>query len=668
MTKNRSLILPLLFLASMASAEEPVTAPVVKTEIVVTPERGAAERDAVAASVTVIPREELQALPVQSLAEVVNLVPGMTMNFDDAAAGAPMLEARGFFGGGENEYVRLLVDGIAAGDVESGLIDWRHLRVAGIERIEVLRGPGSSLYGDSAIGGVISVFTRGAAASNDERAELRLSAGNFGTRDADLFYRGDAGPLRIGVDALSTSTDGYRDHASARDRGADLTLQHLGDASRLQLALSYASKDREEPGPLLASEAAADRRASNAAFRFDREQTRRRRAALSYDTFGSLPLRVVVRGSDRDMESPRTLLLAPNFGTTLFRDVETDSIGATAELAHEWKQASIRGGVDVDRDALRGDYASVTATGERGANVATNDVHRDQAAFFTTADWQLAPRVRLSAGLRHDDLRDDSAGTVRRKSAWSPRAGATFRVADLGGSPLVAFVQLARAFKAPTLDQLFDPRPFPGPQGSFTVSNPSLLPQRARNVEVGVSRSTPAAAWSISAYRMNVSDEIDFDPMTFTYSNIGSSRHSGVEASADLRATPFVQPLFTYALTRVVSTENPDQQLKNIPEHIAQLILRATLPYSIGASLGYRREQTRFADDEGRFRLPDVDTVNAKLDRDFGHLRVELEARNLFDAKYSYVASILNDFRGRPNVLEFPATGRSVRVAVGWRR
>ncbi|MGH9420964.1 MAG: hypothetical protein ACRD3J_13395, partial [Thermoanaerobaculia bacterium] len=107
--------------------------------------------------------------------------------------------------------------------------------------------------------------------------------------------------------------------------------------------------------------------------------------------------------------------------------------------------------------------------------------------------------------------------------------------------------------------------------------------------------------------------------------------------------------------------------LKNIPEHVAQLYLRTSLPHEAGAVVGVRWEHTRFADDDGQFPLPDVLTVNAKVNRTFGRLRVELEALNLFDEKYSYVASILNDFRGQPNVLEFPAPERTARVSVGWR-
>ena len=244
-----------IFAALMLLAIAPLRAddpPKLKGEIVVTPERGAAERDSVAASVTVITREQLDKLPAQSLAEVVNGVPGITMDFDTEAAGAPMITSRGFFGGGENEYVKLLVDGVPAGDVESGLIDWRHIRTADIERIEVLRGPGSSLYGDSAMGGVISVFTRGAAAASGAQGEVRLSGGTLGTRDVDINFRDDISPFRLGIDALSASTDGYRDHSASRDRGGDLSLQHLATSSRLQVLASLSSKDREEPGPLLA--------------------------------------------------------------------------------------------------------------------------------------------------------------------------------------------------------------------------------------------------------------------------------------------------------------------------------------------------------------------------------------------------------------------------------
>jgi iron complex outermembrane recepter protein len=74
-------------------------------------------------------------------------------------AGTPMVQSRGFFGGGEAEYVQLLVDGVPVSDAESGLVDWRRFRNWDIERIERGAVPPSSLYGDTSFGGVIQIVT-----------------------------------------------------------------------------------------------------------------------------------------------------------------------------------------------------------------------------------------------------------------------------------------------------------------------------------------------------------------------------------------------------------------------------------------------------------------------------------------------------------------------------
>src|SRR5258708_17911017 len=214
-----------------------------------------------------------------------------------------------------------------------------------------------------------------------------------------------------------------------------------------------------------------------------------------------MPIRAAIHAADRSTDFPRTFLLAPGSSSTLFRHLETKSAGGVFEIAHEWKNASLRGGTDVDRASIKEDYAGVSSAGQRGAVVATVDAHRDQTAFFATGDWQALEHLRLSAGLRRDDIHDEHVSTSHR-SSWSPRLTATLHLGPARDPyPLVVFLQVARAFKAPTLDQLFDPRPFPGPKGTpFTRSNPSLLPQRARNAEAGRSRSTAGPAWTVNVY------------------------------------------------------------------------------------------------------------------------------------------------------------------------
>ena len=123
----RRLLLPLsLFSVSLAAQEAPK--PVVREEIVVTARVPEAREDATAAT-SVLTKKEIETIPAAALPEIVQRVPGVTMFFDaDFSYGQPMITARGFFGGGVVEYVKVLVDGVPAGDAESGLADWRQDR------------------------------------------------------------------------------------------------------------------------------------------------------------------------------------------------------------------------------------------------------------------------------------------------------------------------------------------------------------------------------------------------------------------------------------------------------------------------------------------------------------------------------------------------------------
>jgi outer membrane cobalamin receptor len=206
----------LLMVALAAVGDEPAPASpqktVIKQEIVVTAAREEQPRDQASAAVTVLMRKDIERLPAESLAEVMAFVPGVTMMFDSGASGIPMVTSRGLFGGGEVEYMKLIVGGVPVGDAESGSVDWRSFRIADIERIEVLHGPGSSLYGDTALGGVAQLFTR-QSAKDDARGELYANVGSFSTREAAASYIADIGKTRIDLRAGSADTGGFRDHS-----------------------------------------------------------------------------------------------------------------------------------------------------------------------------------------------------------------------------------------------------------------------------------------------------------------------------------------------------------------------------------------------------------------------------------------------------------------------
>ncbi len=656
----RSLLASLVFAVTTSAA----TTPTLKQEIVVTAAREEQPRDQASAAVAVLDAEQIERLPATSLAELLAFVPGVTMMFDSGASGLPMITSRGFFGGGEVEYVKLIVDGVPAGDAESGNVDWQRFRAADIERLEVLHGPGSALYGDTALGGVIQVFTSRENAGF--QGDMQAVTGSFGARDLNAAWRTElANGLRLDANAGTWNTDGFRENADADGAHVHLSLDHLGDRARWRVDGESVRNERQQPGPLTRADVAVDREQSDDLFRFDGQTTTRHRLGAAFDSFGSIPIRATLYGTRRDDDNLRTLLLAPGFGTSAFRALTTDVLGGTFEASREWTDGVIRAGTDLERASLSASYASVDENGQTGATVAATDGRRDRMGFFLTGGWTLGERYRFSAGVRRDEIRDDLF-VQRSSSAWSPRAGLNVHLGQTA-SPVSLFVQVSSAFKAPTLDQLFDPRPYPdGAGGTFTISNPDLRPQRARNLEAGLSRTTPSAAWSIVGYRMNVRDEIDFDPQTFTYRNIGKSLHRGVEATVSWARQARLSPQLTYAWTRVADSANPNQQLKNIPEHTAQLLMHWRATASTSADVVYRWRDGLSLDDEATFREPSVSRVDLRLAHVWRNLRLQADVLNAFDARYNELGYVLVDFTGQPVAFEFPAPGRALRLGVTW--
>lgn len=625
--------------------------PVLTQEIVVTAERVEHRIEKTTAAITVLTRNDIEKVPAKNLAELVGLAPGMLVLFPHSSGTVPMVLSRGFFGGGEVEYVRLLVDGIPVYDVESGIADWRAIDAAAIERIELVRGTGSALWGDTALGGVVQVFTKKSA---DPTTTVALGAGSSGAWAGDGSYqdRNLSASLRI------SAADGYREHSGAEEGFGDLSLLY-GDWS---LHLAASDRDREEPGPLSMTEAQRNRRTSDAMFGMDREQSRRGRISLDYQRSATY---ATVFASRREMDLTRTLLIAAGIGDRLFREVSTTSVGGSAESDLLLPaSASLHLAVDAAFDEMDTDYRPHDA----GPLIVRGSGRRQRAGGLVSGAIDVSDRFRLTGGVRFDRLADHFESvsmSSQTHSAWSPRVGFS-----VSGSPGSAFVQLSRAFKAPTLDQLFDPRPFPDFQGgSFTVSNATLSPQTADNVEVGFSRRRAEYRLEMVAYRIAVDDEIDFDPATFRYANIGSTVHSGVELDVAGNLFQRLESRLVYTLTNVESQEGSYQgkQLKNIPRHLLRLTASTTLSNRLSAGIVASWIGQRFLDDANLMPLDDAATVDLRILYEVGPLRVSLDLLNLTDADYEELGFVLPDLEGMFVPYVIPAAGREIRAGLQWR-
>lgn len=574
------------------------------------------------AAVTVLGHDELSQLPAQTLGDALRLVPGLQIIAVNPGA-PPMMSSRGFFGAGEVEYMQLLVDGVPVGDAESGLADWRSIPIDAIDHIEVLRGPGSSLFGDAAIGGVVQVFRR-------KQTSVK------GTAGVPAGWSGDVSSPSLSLRA--TREEGFRDHSESRELFANAFFER----GKLKTSLDVSDRKRDDPGPLSREQLDADRFGSDALYSGDEEHTRIARATLQYR--GALD--VLVHAQHRDSDRTRTLLLAPGFGDRATRELETFGGGANVTRTIERSRRRLAVGVDVSADALRSRYGTIDDVNDgRGSR-------RRGAAFFT-GEWRVTRAVRLAGGARFDSIADSFEGTRVRDDAFSPRVG--LAIDALG---VTSYVQLARAFKAPTLDQRFDQRPLPDFQGgTFTISNPTLKAQRANNIEAGVRGASATRAWELVGYAMTVEDEIDFDVETFRYQNIGRSTHRGLESMVRWMPSDRRGLALTYTWTRA---QSGGKQLKNIAEHLVRA--DANLRTLVDVHLSIEHSANRWLDDDNRIPLDDATVVDLRLAKTFAPFTLALDANNLFDARYAPLGFALGD-----TAFYYPAAGRSLALTLTWK-
>jgi len=653
-----------------AGAQTPGPAPppvlVFRDTVVVTAERGEAPQSWIPAATVSFDSAALAGVPAVSVGEFISFVPGFRVQQSGFHAGRPVVSARGFFGGGEAEYVALLVDGVRVADAESGLVEWSTIAASATTRIEAARGPGASLYGDAAIGGVIQVFTD----SPSTGEVVTLSGGSLGTLTADGTWRWKANATGGLISGAARRTEGISDHSDASEVTFGSAIIGTLRAISWRWIAGFVGRDQEDPGVLTLDQRQSGVK-SDPLFGADQRERRSVSTAFSMRGAGTTwrhQSRISVERRDED--GIRTILLAPGVGDTRSRDLATGGVGGSFELERSLgatPNSALRIGVEVERQHLDSRYFDVVDGEAVGDVVAQADGARFRAGAFVSSSWMPASRVRLFGAMRWDRIDDsdfEDAEAEEPTRAWSPRAGVVVQPTWLGGASL--FAQYSRAFKAPTLDQRFDPRPYPDFRGgTFTISNPLLTAQRASNVEAGVSGGSSRLRWSALGYRMAVENEIDFDVRTFSYANIGRSRHTGIEVEVQGQASSWLRPMASYSLSDVADADaSGDLQLKNVPRHQLMAGASADLPWKVQAFGSARRAWGAYLDDENLFSVPDGVLIDLRVRRAIGRVALFADLLNATDCRYDEFGFVLADFRGGQVPYVYPGQPRVFRVGL----
>lgn len=691
-TRTAAAALAACLAAPAAAQEPPDTARVHGLDaVVVTADRAPAPLATSTAAVSVVTGEALRRLPVRSLADALRLVPGFSVIDFDGGGEDPKLTVRGFYGAGEAEYVTVLVDGRPLNAPHTGVVDWDLVPLAAIQSVEVVRGGASSLYGDAAIGGVVNVITR----MQPGTVRARATAGVDGAQQYSAAVGASLYGVRTQGWANVSRTDGFRDHAERSAHAIGLEMG-LVDRTGASLTLSGVSRRRafDEPGPLAASALDQSRRQTSPLYRWDRTDESLDRLSLDGGVdVGSARVSGYVTGESRRSDITRTLTLAPEFGDTKLRRLDTRRLLASAQvdapgLPLPW-DGRVTAGFDGSVGEMESDYVTVlTGTAEQYRTAETaagvldeaGDATRTAAAGFVRYELRPSNRVRLSLGGRMDWLRDaftpraptQGERVTAEHTAFSPRAGVNVQWMRAAGHEGWVFANAGRSFKAATPDQLFDRRtiPIPFEPWKLTISNPELRPQHGVSYEAGVyhrAALSPSLGGrlSLAAYQVDMRDELDFDIQTFRYVNLGRSRHRGIEAALNVDARGGWGAFAHYTLQSAVSRrgENRGNELKAIPRHT--LAGGVDAPLAWGATAGVTVTDVRGAwiDDANTLRLPGWTRVDARLTVPVRGVRVWAEAFNLLDRAYSTTG--FQDSVDPSVVYYFPAAGRTLQIGIG---
>ncbi len=453
--------------------------------------------------------------PQVNLSESLNRVPGIVVQNRQNYAQDLQVSSRGF--GGRATFgvrgVRLIADGIPAtmpdGQGQAATFD-----LASAQRIEVLRGPFASLYGNSS-GGVVQVFT--ADGPREPTLDVALAGGAYGQRRANLRLGGESGAINYLLNASRFESDGYRDHSAVvREQLNGKVKAALGPGTLTFVVNALDQPGTQDPLGLTRAQLESDpRQVDSSAITFDtRKSIRQWQAGTVYDLeatrFGSLQARAYF-GARRVVQ-----YLGQTGDTPLGSGGVVDLDRSYGGVGLRWTQRTqlasrpftVSIGADADRleERRRG---FVNNFGRQGAPRRDEDDEVSNSDFYAQAEWRIDTRWVLSAGARRSTVRfasrdhyitsanpDDSGGASFSRT--TPVAGVLFKAKE----GLNLYVNAGEGFETPTFAEIAY-RP-----GGATGLNFALNAAKSRHYEMGFKARGEVLRAEGAVFRIQTRDEI----------------------------------------------------------------------------------------------------------------------------------------------------------------
>jgi iron complex outermembrane receptor protein len=551
MRKTTAATVTALFATTLYAQEAAGDAPSLRTVTVSTP-RGAAVPFDLPGSVDLVDRQQLRDGKLQvNLSESLGGVPGLQVQNRQNYAQDLQISIRGF--GARSTFglrgVRLYVDGIPA-TLPDGQGQSTNIDIGSADRVEVLRGPFSALYGNSS-GGVIQVFTEDGEAP--PRLGFSVAGGSFGSTRLGAKASGASGNIDYVLSVSRFRTDGYRDHSAAtRDIANGKLGVQLDDGSRLTLIANSVRIDAQDPLGLTQAQLDSNPRAAPLATQYDTRKTvDQTQVGLRYERRidADQDLRLMLYGGDRRTTQfqsippsapPQASVLGAGGVIDLQRRYAGFDARWTVRTALAGRPFELSTGLAYDtlREQRRG-YENFVGTGTTQRLGVQGALRRDERNQVGTVDpyvqtrWDFAERWSLEAGLRQSTVRFDSDDRYQRGINGDDSGDARYRqllpaaaLRFAATRDLNLYVSAGRGFETPTLNEL-SYRP-----GNVGGLNFALQPSVNHSLEVGAKARVADGLLTGAVFQTRTDDEIVTATNSggrATFQNAGRTQRDGVE-------------------------------------------------------------------------------------------------------------------------------------------
>lgn len=610
---------PLLFLVAA-----PVGAQVASLEpVVVTGSRTEQRLDEALAPITLITRADIDRLQATDLADLISRQAGLQFT----RTGGPGAQTSLFARGAGSSQVLVMVDGVRLNTVTVGSAILGGISMDTVDRIEIVRGNLSSLYGSEAIGGVVQIFTRGSGAPRELSVGAEVGSGSTG--GGSLSATQTFGQTRVSATAAARSSEPFSsidvsrgaganpDDDGNRQRSGSLRISHrLGESTALGLS-AWTQRNRTDfddtfDGPTATHDEDARSEAWQMSLRHG---------------FGDIWTLRVLAGEATDEGTNRSS------NPISFNNSEFDTRNRQGQVQIEAQLAErVTAQFGLEYMDQRGASTGYDPT---FGNALTRFSRHVTSGWFGVTGRTLGDgRQQVQLNVRHDDYSD-----VGDADAWLAAYGYAIT------PRLRATVQASTAFRAPSFNDLHFP----------FFGNPNLAPEKARSEEIGLRYAHQGARASLSVFRTRTRNLVQYNAATQQAENIARAKSEGVELSVGM----------------VLGAWQVDANGTWLRAHDeadgTRLVRRAPRTYNVGVFHS-----------QGRWRVGgEVSRVAARDDFDINTFtRKELAAHTLVRAvaQFRVTSNLLLKLRGE-NLLDekyalvdgYNTWGRAVFAGVEWR-